>query len=901
MMFLIMTSPNGAFAESSLGNDTLEKINNAVFEVVVLKPTKDSLTYEHPLPMHLIPYSIRTDKYYSIGTAFAISPKEFITAAHVMNLGTASQFKEICLRDKDGNVFEIDKIMKYSEQRDYAVFSLKDKALNDFFKVNTTPRINQKVYAVGNALGEGIVARDGLYTSSTLEAEEGAWKWIRFSAAASPGNSGGPLLDAEGRVIGIVLQKSPGENLNIALPIAEVLNAKVNLAVAHRIFKYTLENMPMAKLPTFNKEISLPKSYHELNLELIDGMNLLYYKTTKDLFRSNRNVMFPIGRGSYIMLHSSYDSAFPLLIAQNNDRNWYASNPNEIKEAELLNNGQLRYGQTGNTFFLRVQKPDDISLETFYSDSKIFMDLILKGMYLSRQIGSEKVRITSLGKASETDVFTDSYGRIWQIKCWNLEYNDEKVVTFSLPVPGGCITLMREGQTGLVNTGHIPDLKILTNFIYFTYKGTLKNWREFLTMKALLPPGLSGLNITFDYNREFHYDSKRFSFSLTPDYMRIDEKSFLHLSFDYFKENGETVWDVGTVSVGENYSTFINIRRKTKPSIELSSDLRRDWENADAQLFPYNRLPYPDDKATLIATALKKMDGKPSMELYIAAYGQGGKVEQPEMSGKLDHLLRNLTIHEYAEGTDVTSYTRKDTYHDKGEYFQALWEKDRLSEMQPETADGYILRGNIYQDKGDTGRAILNFDKAIALCPENAEGYYNRGAAFIGNGKTELALADYSKAVELNPRHAEAYCYRGGIYRSMGNHDRSISDCSKAIELTPQYTAAYICRGVGYGNKGKLDLAITDFNKVLDLDSNNAEAFNNRGFAYKVKGDLARALEDFDRSIESNPFFTLAYINRGNAYAVEKNKFKACSDWVKACEQGTCSNYLNAKKARYCD
>lgn len=851
--------------------------------------------------MHLIPYSIRTDKYYSIGTAFAIGPTEFVTAAHVMNLGLESQFKEVCLRDKDGNIYEIDKITKYSEQRDFAVFSLKEKTAKEFFQINNTPKINQKVFAVGNALGEGIVTRDGLYTSTTPEAENGAWKWLRFSAAASPGNSGGPLLDTEGKVIGLVLQKSPGENLNIALPIAELLNSKANTAVAHRILKYTLENMTMGNQPTFHKEIPLPKTYQELNMELIEGLNLLTYKTTKDLFRNNKNKVFPLGRGSDIVLHSSYDSAFPRLIAQNNDKNWYVTGPKEIQEAELLNNGQIRFGQTGSTIFLRVHKPDDIPLEKLYSDSKTFMDLVLKGLYLSRQVGSEKIRITSLGKAAETGVFTDSYGRIWQVGCWNLEYTDEKVVTFSLPVPGGCITLLREGQTGIVNAGHIPDLRILSNFIYFTYKGTLKEWREFLHIKELLPPELAELSIAFDYDKEFYYESRRLSFSLTPDFMKISEKSFLHLSFDFFKENDKTVWDVGSISVGENYGTFVAIMRKTKPTAELGTDRQRDWENAEAQSFPYNRSSYNEDMVTHISSSLKRSDGKPSNVLYTASYVQSGKLEQSEMVGKLDYLVKRLTIHEYSEGRNTKTYTKEDAYHDKGDYHQALWYEDRLHEILPRTSDGYILRGLVFQDKGDAEQALTNYNKAIELNTEYAEGYFNRGVVNQDKGTVEQALADYSKTAELNPGYPEAYRYRGAVYRSLGKHDSSIADCSKAIDLSPKYISAYLCRGEGYGTTGKLDLAINDFNTVLELDPNNAEALNDRGFTYKFKGDLNSALTDFDRCIESNPGYTLAFINRGNTYAQKRDKISACQDWKRACEQGTCASFMNARKTGFCE
>lgn len=45
--------------------------------------------------------------------------------------------------------------------------------------------------------------RDGIYTSDTSEDRNGEWRWIRFSAVASPGNSGGPLLDKDGKVAGI--------------------------------------------------------------------------------------------------------------------------------------------------------------------------------------------------------------------------------------------------------------------------------------------------------------------------------------------------------------------------------------------------------------------------------------------------------------------------------------------------------------------------------------------------------------------------------------------------------------------------------------------------------------------------------------------------------------------------
>ena len=54
-------------AEAALDKKVLGLINQAVFEIVVLKPTRDSLTYERPLPLDLLPYTERTDKYMGQG------------------------------------------------------------------------------------------------------------------------------------------------------------------------------------------------------------------------------------------------------------------------------------------------------------------------------------------------------------------------------------------------------------------------------------------------------------------------------------------------------------------------------------------------------------------------------------------------------------------------------------------------------------------------------------------------------------------------------------------------------------------------------------------------------------------------------------------------------------------
>ena len=133
------------------------------------KPDKDPATYEKALPLDLLPFHERTDAYRSVGTAFSLGHNTYVTAGHVLGVAIDSQYGMPQLRGSDGTIYSIDRIMRFSLREDFAVFSLQSDPAPTGFSVNREPRIDDPVLAVGNAFGEGIVIRDGLYTSATDE------------------------------------------------------------------------------------------------------------------------------------------------------------------------------------------------------------------------------------------------------------------------------------------------------------------------------------------------------------------------------------------------------------------------------------------------------------------------------------------------------------------------------------------------------------------------------------------------------------------------------------------------------------------------------------------------------------------------------------------------------------
>ena len=82
-----------------------------------------------------------------------------MTASHVLIVGLDSQFGPPALRDGAGNVYGIDQVVKYSDRRDFAEFSLvREPPGVKALPVGSAPALNDTVFAVGNALGEGIVS-----------------------------------------------------------------------------------------------------------------------------------------------------------------------------------------------------------------------------------------------------------------------------------------------------------------------------------------------------------------------------------------------------------------------------------------------------------------------------------------------------------------------------------------------------------------------------------------------------------------------------------------------------------------------------------------------------------------------------------------------------------------------
>ncbi len=155
--------------------------------------------------------TIRTDV--GQGTGFILTDNGYlVTNAHVLSGG-----KEVYAISYAQEIIPAE-LVGYNAQLDVALLKIpgtyKKLKLGD----SDEAQIGEKVIAIGNPLGLQFSVSQGIVSGVHREGINGIEAYIQTDAALNPGNSGGPLINKEGKVIGINNFKiGSGESLGFAL------------------------------------------------------------------------------------------------------------------------------------------------------------------------------------------------------------------------------------------------------------------------------------------------------------------------------------------------------------------------------------------------------------------------------------------------------------------------------------------------------------------------------------------------------------------------------------------------------------------------------------------------------------------------------------------------------------
>jgi len=636
-----------SLSAATLDASHLPVVKGATFEVVLAKPDESSARYEKPLPLEKLPFQYRNDKYNSIGTAFAIGKNRFVTAFHVVVDGIGGRSGPPLLRDADGKVFAIDKVVGFSLAQDFVVFTLANAPDVKPLAVDRGNHLNEAVYAVGNALGTGVVVRDGLYTSDTPEDENGLWKWIRFSAAASPGNSGGPLLDKDGKVIGVVLRKSPNENLNFALPIGLVLDAPTKSVDSERRASGHAIFMDATQDGIFRVHVDLPLTFDDFAKGYQAQADNFFDSQWKELLTREDANMFPKGEGSKKILAAGAPlDAYPMALRRGANNEWTYWIPEHAKST-LPGNGFVDAGLLGKVILLHVRKPDDLPLGKLYSDAAGLVDLIFKASTFTRDVGDEKVRMTSLGPPISDVVAVDRWHRRWQHRDFAFPAIDAVLEVYSLPVPDGYVVLLSKTQSRFRHADSVQT-ETLLGLISTTYDGSFAAWKEFLQQGEWVPAELAAANLTIDYGKRFSIVPAGFSLTYGPDLQPIEANGELAVSYGFLGRDGSATLGIAGISAQPDMDkyTAIRINRHPKPFPDSPRDYLSSWKDIVARAHPGDGQPYKDSSMSWAGTTL----GTPGVDanvLYTLYYGSDANPSDAVMKQRLAAAVKGATVREH--------------------------------------------------------------------------------------------------------------------------------------------------------------------------------------------------------------------------------------------------------------
>ncbi|NWJ42423.1 MAG: trypsin-like peptidase domain-containing protein [Geothrix sp.] len=639
-----------AAQESALAPAVKNRVTDASFEVVVPRadPAKDPVSYEKDLPWDLVPFNLRNDPYVSIGTAFAISKTTLVTAHHVFQSLHASRGYQTCfIRDAKQNVWEVDQILALDEQRDVIEFSVKGRTFEQWLELRPGFKDNETVFTVGNAYGEGLVIRPGELIGTIPEPLRGAWNLLKSSAGVNPGNSGGPLVDPQGRVVGVVLGKK--DNICYSLPTEELKAVKPDLARFFNKVTFSFSLFP-EKSSALERayDVPLPRAYAELRKEIAIKEKAFYFKSMDGLFTSLGQELFPSSEASEEAVADIPTSGNPEVIFRDNTTKKWSFSGLEYKSNDLPKNGRISYAQANGVYLFKIRRPDGLPLGDLLTKPKVSMDLLLKGASVSRTVGGQAIRVTSFGEPYQVQPHADRFGRLWQQAIWFTAYDDGVVLTYSTLVPSGVVMAVR-----FINSSSLMewlyDLPKFLDYTYVPYAGRLKDWSEFLQHRERLPAALRGMTFDFQEGKHLRFQALWAKADLGPAQMELSAKAFLILNMGFSRKGPEVLWDLRRVNIAEDEEdNYFVLLRHIHPTPAMPESDQKRWKEIARQRHPYTRRTYEEEGASRIATvhpAFLKADtpADENTDLFTVYLARVGKVEDKEMQTRIQGLLQALT------------------------------------------------------------------------------------------------------------------------------------------------------------------------------------------------------------------------------------------------------------------
>ena len=320
-----------------------------------------------------------------------------------------------------------------------------------------------------------MVVRDGVLFNFTNHFEQPQREFIETTIRLSPAHSGGPLVDAAGRVIGINVSGLHGEDRFQAVPLSTVMPWHHERGGLDRQFAYCSPVTEECTLLVESYLVSLPQPVEVFTARLRKLSRLRIQSALSRLHTEQANFQFPHGEDSSYALRDPPSADYPEMVRLHADSTWFWRSGEYLNRYRLANGAHLEEIRFPVYQAFHLSLPEGERHQEWGADEKRIMDLFLSGYRLERNTVLYPIRYSSLGAAHTRSDHVDRWGRKWHYASWSLDGQREHLISFMTAIPTGYLILMDIVADSWKDEWAL-DMQMAIDFVRFPISGSLEQW-----------------------------------------------------------------------------------------------------------------------------------------------------------------------------------------------------------------------------------------------------------------------------------------------------------------------------------------------------------------------------------------------------------------------------------------
>ena len=129
-------------------------------------------------------------------------------------------------------------------------------------------------------------------------------------------------------------------------------------------------------------------------------------------------------------------------------------------------------------------------------------------------------------------------------------------------------------------------------------------------------------------------------------------------------------------------------------------------------------------------------------------------------------------------------------FYNQGKFQLVIEQSEKLLKQYPKAFVVWNILGAAQKSVGSVDKALFAFKRVTELNPNFADGYNNLGASLHNQGMLKESILAYNKAILLRPNYAEAHSNLGVLLQENGKIKEAIECYKKAISIKPDYALA---------------------------------------------------------------------------------------------------------------